>query len=444
MSPDELDVLRRRADRDRRARERAEALLEAKARELFEANERLRLATRGRLEGLARVGEELARLQDLDILVNRILVEARELVGAPAGVLLVREENELVAMHRHNDAGDVPVLGADDLRFTISMQSVEGSVAMTGLPVNLPDAQSIPPNMPYAAHPGIERVLGSPAGAMLCVAIRSSGGDTVAVLQLLHARGDGRRPGRVFDRDDEVTVRHFAGLAGVAMERARLTRSIINRMIHAVRLRDSFETADHAAQVADLSVELWRCVAERSAIHPAEIERSADRLRIAAMLHDAGKVGVSDVILQKPARLTPEEQAEVRKHVLIGAQLFDTIETDFDRHARDVALYHHVWWDGGGYPTPDDMARLRRESPRAAGPVLELRGEGIPLFARIVAVADVFQALVSPRVYKKAWSLAEAVEAIRAGGGRQFDPALTELFPEAVARWHARLRQSAA
>jgi HD-GYP domain-containing protein (c-di-GMP phosphodiesterase class II) len=157
-----------------------------------------------------------------------------------------------------------------------------------------------------------------------------------------------------------------------------------------------------------------------------------------------GKVGVSDAILKKPARLTPEEQAQVRKHVIIGAQLFDTVETDFDRHARDVALYHHAWWNGGGYPSPADLAALRREAPRAAGPVLDPRGEGIPLFARIVAIADVYDALLSPRVYKKAWSVSEALEAIRTGAGSQFDPALADLFPEVVHRVDARGRQSAA
>ena len=134
----------------------------------------------------------------------------------------------------------------------------------------------------------------------------------------------------------------------------------------------------------------------------------------------------------------------VRKHVLIGAQLFDTVETEFDRHARDVALYHHAWWDGGGYPSAEDLAWLRRESPKAAGPVLELRGDGIPLFARIVAMADVFDALVTPRAYKKAWTTAEALDAIRAGAGRQFDPQLAEMFPDVVTRLDGRRRQTAA
>ncbi|NBX25916.1 MAG: HD domain-containing protein [Planctomycetes bacterium] len=442
MSQEELEILRRRAERDRRARERAEALLEAKARDLYDANERLRLATTGRLESLVRVSDELGRLQDLDILMNRVLLEARTLVGATAGILHVPEEGELLAAVRQRDEGSLPSVSPDCLRAPMSMHSVEGAVAMTGSPVNLADARHPPDNVPYRFNPGVDRALGMSAGPMLCIAVRNAASETVAVLQVVRDQASGAT--RPFSRDDEMMLRHFAGLAGVAIDRARLTRSIINRMIRAVQLRDPFETAMHAEHVADLSVELWRAWAERCTIHPMEIERSADRLRIAARLHDAGKVGVSDAILKKPARLTPREQDEVRKHVIIGAQLFDTVETDFDRHARDVALYHHAWWNGGGYPSAEDLAELRREAPRAAGPVLDLRGEGIPLFARIVAIADVYDALLSPRVYKKAWSVPEALEAIRTGAGSQFDPALAELFPEVVRRVDARGRQSAA
>jgi HD-GYP domain-containing protein (c-di-GMP phosphodiesterase class II) len=442
MSQEELEILRRRAERDRRARERAEALLEAKARDLFDAHERLRMATTGRLESLVRVSDELGRLQDLDILMNRVLLEARTLVGATAGILHVPEEGELVAAIRQRDEGALPSVSPECLRSPMEMTSLEGAVAITGLPVNLGDARHPPENVPYRFNPGLERMLGMGLGPMLCISVRNVAGETMAVLQVVRAQASPAARG--FSHDDEMVLRHFAGLAGVAMERARLTRSIINRMIRAVQLRDPHETAMHAEHVADLSVELWRSWAERCAIHPTEIERSADRLRIAARLHDVGKVGVSDAILKKPARLTPQEQAQVRKHVIIGAQLFDTVETDFDRHARDVALYHHVWWNGGGYPEPADLAVLRREAPRAAGPELDLHGEGIPLFARIVAIADVYDALLSPRVYKKAWSVSEALEAIRTGAGSQFDPALADLFPEVVRRVDAQGRQSAA
>jgi HD-GYP domain-containing protein (c-di-GMP phosphodiesterase class II) len=266
----------------------------------------------------------------------------------------------------------------------------------------------------------------------------------MGVLQLINPIPTSIHRADVFDADDEMLMRHFGGVASLSIERARLTRSIITRMIRSVELRDRYETKEHASRVADISVELWEAYANRNNTHPKEIERSADRLRIAAMLHDVGKLGVSDVILQKPARLTPEEMAKVREHVIVGARLFDDVVTEFDRHARDVALYHHARWDGSGYPTVADLRQLQKDAPQAAGPMIDPRGENIPLFARIVALADVFDALVTPRAYKKAWSVAEALEAIRAEAGRQFDPELAELMPDVIHRRAARIRTEAA
>jgi HD-GYP domain-containing protein (c-di-GMP phosphodiesterase class II) len=196
--------------------------------------------------------------------------------------------------------------------------------------------------------------------------------------------------------------------------------------------------------VADLSVELWYAHAIANKVHPEEIARGADHLRIAAMLHDIGKLGISDAILKKPARLTPEEMAQVRQHVILGIKLFDDVQTRFDRHARDVVLYHHARWDGTGYPTRAEVVRLRAEHPTLAGPDIDPRGADIPLFARIVALADVFDALISPRSYKRAWSVEEALEAIRQESGRQFDPDLAALFPEVARRLEARSRPEAA
>jgi HD-GYP domain-containing protein (c-di-GMP phosphodiesterase class II) len=162
------------------------------------------------------------------------------------------------------------------------------------------------------------------------------------------------------------------------------------------------------------------------------------------MLHDIGKLGISDAILKKPARLTPEEMSQVRQHVILGIKLFDDVQTRFDRHARDVVLYHHARWDGAGYPTRAEVQRLRSEHPGLAGPDIEPRGADIPLFARIVAIADVYDALISPRSYKKAWSSEEALDAIRSESGRHFDPSLAELFPEVARRIEARTRPEAA
>ena len=449
MSREEMDALRRMLERERRARRSAEQLLEDKSRELGDMNERLRLATLG----MGRIGEDLSEVQDLNLLLDRALTEARGLTCAEAGSILTRETSrtgpELVFAFSQNDRieegrSDVlPRVGAAP-RLPIGMQSIAGAVAMTGIAINLADAYALPAGVPYRFNAQFDEITGYRTRAMLTVPLRALGGEVMGVLQLINPVQGRRHPSAVFDAQDETIIRHFAGIASVAMERARTTRSIIMRMIRSVELRDPCETAVHAGRVADLSVDLWRAWAEGGNVHPREIDRGADRLRLAAMLHDVGKIGVSDTVLQKRGPLTPAEMQTVRQHVLIGARLFDEVQFEFDRHARDVALYHHARWDGTGYPTTQQLVELRNEHPAAAGPVIEPRGEQIPLFARIVAIADVFDALVSERCYKKAWSIQQALDTIEAGSGTHFDPGLVALFPAVVRRRLAETRHDAA
>ncbi len=134
------------------------------------------------------------------------------------------------------------------------------------------------------------------------------------------------------------------------------------------------------------------------------------------MLHDIGKVGIPDAILRKPGPLTPEEQTVMRTHTAIGAETIQRVlsrfpEYEFLELARQVAAYHHERWDGTGYPE-------------------KLAGEAIPLCARVVAVADVFDALTTHRVYKAALSVDDAVAIMAEGRGRHFDPVILDVFLE--------------
>ena len=133
-----------------------------------------------------------------------------------------------------------------------------------------------------------------------------------------------------------------------------------------------------------------------------------------ARLHDVGKIAISDVILNKPDKLTPEEFDEIKKHVPEGEKITDRIisktgEEAFMIHAKMFAGYHHERWDGGGYPRG-------------------LKGAEIPLQGRIMAIADVYDALVSERPYKKPYSHCMAVEIIKKDSGKHFDPEIVEVF----------------
>lgn len=144
----------------------------------------------------------------------------------------------------------------------------------------------------------------------------------------------------------------------------------------------------------------------------------------ASPMHDIGKIGIPDHILRKPGRLNAEERAIMERHAEIGAKIIGNHDNILLETARTVALTHHEKWDGSGYPHG-------------------LKGEEIPLTGRIVAIADVFDALTSKRPYKEAWSLEKSVAHIKEESGRHFDPALVAVFIErldeilALAKEHA-------
>ena len=155
------------------------------------------------------------------------------------------------------------------------------------------------------------------------------------------------------------------------------------------------ETGDHCRRVAEMSYEL----AIRVEVAPKE----AELIRLAAPLHDIGKVGIPDAVIRKPARLTPDEFREIQTHTTIGASILEGSRSDVLRMAYTIAISHHERWDGQGYPNG-------------------LMGDAIPLPGRIVSVADVFDALSNPRPYKESWPEDKALAEIVRCSGTQFDP----------------------
>lgn len=175
---------------------------------------------------------------------------------------------------------------------------------------------------------------------------------------------------------------------------------IIWRLARAIEFRDG-HTGDHISRVAQISMLMAKDLGLD--------DEHCRMIYLAAPLHDVGKIGISDSVLLKPGRLTPDEITEMRKHVGIGVQILENGSSDLLRIAEAIAGGHHEKWDGTGYPHG-------------------LSGDGIPLEARIVAIADVFEALCSERPYKKAWSTQEAYAHVVAQSGSHFDPACVAAF----------------
>ena len=180
---------------------------------------------------------------------------------------------------------------------------------------------------------------------------------------------------------------------------------ILERLALAAEYRDD-DTGEHTRRVGETAAR----IAEALGWAAPDVEL----LRRAAPLHDVGKIAISDAILLKPAPLMPEELQLMKRHTQLGAQMLSGGRFPLLQLAEQIALTHHERWDGSGY--------------------LGLSREEIPLAGRIVAVADVFDALISERPYKKPWPPQEAVDEIRNQSGRQFDPAAVEAFLKALHR----------
>ncbi len=185
-------------------------------------------------------------------------------------------------------------------------------------------------------------------------------------------------------------------------------REMLYRLARAIEFRDT-GTGAHLLRMARIA----GMIAEGLQLPDDEVQI----IELAAPLHDLGKIGVPDAILLKAGSLTPEEQAVMRKHPQIGHEILRDSRSRFVQKGAEIALRHHERWDGSGYPGG-------------------LRGDETPVAARIVAVADVFDALISVRPYKPAWSHDAAVAYLREHSGTLFDPSCVDVLLKDEAQLH--------
>lgn len=376
----------------------------------------------------------LNEIQDIDILLERLLSEARSIVNADAGSIYIRKHNMLTIKYAQNDSLQRMLecgrkLPFSFFTFEINEKSISGYSVLTGTILNIADAYTLPDDKPYKFNKQPDSLTGYRTKAILTVPLITGNKETLGVLQIINPLDE---KGQIveFDKNDELYINHFASGAVQALERARLTRAMVLRMINMARLRDPKETGSHVQRVSSYAVEIYDRWAFKRGIDVSEQNKFRDMLKISAILHDVGKVGIPDAILKLPRAFTREEYDIIKTHTVIGALLFPSIESPLDAMARDVALHHHEHWDGSGYPGNVDMTQVTQENAVSMVNGTPLAGEDIPLAARIVALADVFDALSSKRVYKKAWSEEEVLAEIQAQSGKHFDPEIVQAFME--------------
>ena len=389
-----------------------------------------------KLKNVLGVDSLLNRIQDLDILLETILSEARKVLSADAGSIYIKDEDALAVSYSQNDTMAKDLKPGEKLiynvfRIPIGSGTTSGYAAMTGKPINVRNVYEIPKDEPYGFDPSYDQKTGYKTISTLSIPLRTQMGQTLGVLQLINKKDS---LGRIiaFSNDDEQVAEHFAANASNALIRAKMTRALIQRMTGMSEMRDPKETGAHVNRVAGYALEIYERYAVKKKRDPKEIEHVRDVLRMAAMLHDVGKVAISDIILKKPGRFDDEEREIMKRHTWLGARLFKDKQSEFDEIALEVALNHHENWDGTGYPGHIDISTGEPLEKDEAGNARGKKGEEIPLYGRIVAVADVYDALSSKRVYKEAWTQEDALQQIRELSGSKFDPEVVDAFFEAL------------
>jgi HD-GYP domain-containing protein (c-di-GMP phosphodiesterase class II) len=274
---------------------------------------------------------------------------------------------------------------------------IAGFVAKTGSAVNIRDAYR-----DTRFTQDLDKITGYQTKSVLAVPLKDRDGKALGVFEVLNkTKGS-------FNEEDEGFLRILATIASSAIENAQLYENLrkshletIYRMAMVAEYRDQTDTASHLRRISKYTA----LVAAQLGL-PYDL---VEDLRYASPLHDIGKVAIPDAILLKPGKLTPDEYEQMKKHPVYGAKMLENAHSRLLHLARNIALAHHEHYDGTGYPHG-------------------LKGEEIPLEARIVTVVDVFDALTTRRVYKGAWSIDDTFKYMREQSGRLFDPGVVDCF----------------
>ena len=246
---------------------------------------------------------------------------------------------------------------------------------------------------------GLVSILVGKLETLLVAAKKLGGGDLSARVDI-HSHDEIRQLGDGFNAMANEIQAKTKELKG-AMERIKhASLETIYRLSLAAEYRD-WDTGHHLLRMSHYSKAIAR--------HMKLDGKYTEAILYAALMHDVGKIGIPDHILQKPGRLSPEEWEVMKRHTVIGAQILEKSQAEFMKLAENIALTHHEKWDGSGYPNG-------------------LKGEEISLAGRIVAVADVFEAVTSKRPYKEPFPLEVAFKIIKEGTGTHFDPTVVDAF----------------
>lgn len=341
------------------------------------------------LQNLIEISRALTASLEVDVVLLAIVEKAVELLRCQTGSLLLVDEDtkELVFKVALPPAGEQLI----DTRLPLGV-GIVGAVARDGKPLIVNDAKADPRH-----YSGIDASTTLTTQSLLCVPLISKG-RVIGVVEVMN-----KMNGTLFDEEDSQSLAAFATQGAIALENARLYSELkraftetVRVMTNAIEARDPY-TRGHTERVTHLALGIAR-----------ELGWSRERLEtleIGALVHDIGKIGVSDSILRKPARLTKQEYAKMKTHPVLGAAMLEGVS--MLRPILPYILYHQERYDGTGYP-------------------FGLKGTEIPVEGRLLAVVDTFDAMTSDRPYRKGLSQEVAIAEIVRHRATQFDPDIVD------------------
>jgi HD-GYP domain-containing protein (c-di-GMP phosphodiesterase class II) len=363
---------------------------------------------------------KLNAAKPVEEILDELLLQARSLVRAEAGTVFIVLENRLSFVCCQNDVrpdlcvtpslADRLKIGLKGITLPINDKSLAGYSANNGVALNIQDAYNLPTDKPYRFEASYDESSGYRTKSLLVIPLIDQTERAVGVLQLINRAGDS---GIAFsDRDQQIAMA-LASMAAISIRNAKLREEIrdshldtIMRLSAAAEMRDD-DTGQHIRRVS-----MYCETVAREMGHPHEFTQL---MLFASPMHDIGKLGVPDAILKKAGKLTADERLTMERHTTFGAEILDGSRIELMQVAKRIAEAHHERWDGAGYP--HKIAR-----------------EDIPIEGRICAVADVFDALTSARVYKAAFTMDKAYGIIEEEAGSHFDPnvvdAMVRIRPE--------------
>lgn len=350
------------------------------------------------LVSLVKIGRSITAVTDIDILLRVIAEETKIAIQADRCTVFMYDKDK-------NELWSKVALGMDsqEIRFPAD-KGLAGYVVKTGEPLNIPNAYNDP-----RFNPDIDKETGYHTKTILCMPIKNNNQEIIGAFQVLNKLGG------VFTKGDEDLLVAIGGSASIALENAQLFEqqkelykeqkvlfeSFIDTLATSIDARDKI-TAGHSSRVklySMLIVDALDCD-----------EKFKEIVEKAAILHDIGKIGIRDSVLQKEGKLTDEEYKHIQEHVKITHDILEKIHTSDDfKQITEIACSHHEKFDGSGY-------------------YRHLSGENIPYGGRILAVADVFDAITSKRHYRDKMPIQNVIDILISGKDKHFDGKLVDTF----------------